>query len=218
MAENMEHELSREELEDKVGQLEARIAELESELAERSTAEAPSARRRRRFQARFRIFCTISASLLVAAATVVLITNYAFPILSIYGSSMSTTVADGDIVIGYRTTNLKYGDICAFYYGNRILCKRVIGLSGDVIEMDEDGNVSVNGEELEEPYLLGKSVGLCDIEFPYTVPSDCFFVLGDNRRSSIDSRNAIMGCVSEDQIVGKLVYRILPIPSIGKIE
>ena len=216
MAENNENDLSYEELQQKVAVLEAQLAQRESGAAGESTAEVLPAKHRRR-RVKYRIFCDVLASIMIAAATVVLITNYAYPVMKIYGSSMGTTVVDGDIVIAKKTTTLAYGDICAFNFGNRILCKRVIGLGGDVIEMDDEGTVFVNGEVLDEPYLNGKSVGDCNIEFPYTVPKDCYFVLGDNRRISLDSRNKVIGCVSEEQIVGRLVFCILPPPSFGKI-
>lgn len=186
-----------------------------SETGERPSEHPPVSQRRH--HTRLRIIGKVCSSLIVAAAVVVLIVNFAFPVMRIYGSSMSSTLVDGDIVIGWRTTELNQGDICAFYYGNRILCKRVIGLGGDVIEMDDKGTITVNGETLNEPYLKAKSIGDCDIEFPYTVPADCYFVLGDNRRSSLDSRNTAVGCISEEQIVGKLVYRILPPPAFGQI-
>lgn len=160
----------------------------------------------------------VCITLLITASVVVLVAYFAFPVVRIYGNSMSATLVDGDIVIARRTTKLERGDICAFSSGNRILCKRVIGLEGDVVEIDKFGAVKVNGEELYEPYLKGKSLGECNIEFPYTVPEGCYFVLGDNRRVSIDSRHTIIGCVSEEQMVGKLEFCIMPFPSFGKIK
>ena len=156
--------------------------------------------------------------MLVVAAVLVLVVNFVFPVLRIYGSSMSATLVDGDIVVARKTTKLDYGDVCAFYGGSRILCKRVIGLAGDEINIDEEGNVFVNGEALDEPYLKGKSLGDCDVEFPLTVPENSYFVLGDNRRASVDSRNNIIGCVPREQVVGKLLFCFLPFPSMGKIH
>ncbi len=164
-----------------------------------------------------RILRNVLISLLIAAAVVVLIENYVFPVMRIYGSSMSATLVDGDIVIAHKTTELSRGDIIAFYYGSGILCKRVVGVAGDEITMDDSGTVYINGEELEEPYLKGKSLGECDVEFPITVPENSFFVLGDNRRASIDSRNTVIGCVSEEQVVGRILFCILPLPSFGRI-
>lgn len=171
-----------------------------------------------RAKAYFKIFRTVCSSLIVAAAVVVLVVYFLFPVMRIYGSSMSSTLVDGDIVIAHKTTKLDRGDICAFYYGNQMLCKRVIGLAGDSIEIKTDGTVYVNGEELDEPYLKGKSLGDCDIEFPYIVPDGNYFVLGDNRRVSIDSRHDAIGCIPEEQMVGELVFCILPLPSFGTIK
>lgn len=155
---------------------------------------------------------------LVTAAVLTLIVNYVFPVVRIYGSSMSSTLVDGDIVIATKTSELEKGDICAFYSGNRVLCKRVIGVENDVIEIDKDGTVYVNGTAIDEPYLKGKSLGDSDVEYPVTVPEGSYFVLGDNRRTSVDSRNSVIGCVSSEQVVGKLLFCVLPLPSFGSIK
>lgn len=171
--------------------------------------------KRRRY---LRVLRNVIVWLVVAAAVVTLVVNYVFPVMRIYGSSMSSTLVDGDIVIARKTTNLKHGDICAFYSGSRVLCKRVIGIGGDEIKIDKDGTVFVNGKTLDEPYLKSKSLGDSDVEYPLTVPKDSYFVLGDNRRTSVDSRNSVIGCVSSEQIVGKLLFCILPLPNFGMIE
>lgn len=193
------------------------IAE-EAEDTRDDASEEISAPKQSRTKAYLKILRTVCSSLIVAAAAVVLIVHFVFPVMRIYGSSMSSTLVDGDIVIARKTTKLERGDICAFYYGNQILCKRVIGLAGDTIVIDPDGTVYVNGEELDEPYLKGRSRGECDIEFPYIVPDGYYFVLGDNRRVSIDSRHDEIGCIAEDQMVGKLVFCVLPLPSFGTIK
>lgn len=156
-------------------------------------------------------------SLLVVAAISILIATLFLPVLEIYGSSMSPTMNNKDIVVSVKTTQLERGDICCLYYNNHILVKRVIGVAGDEIAMDEDGNVFVNGQLLEEPYLVEKALGECDLEFPFTVPEQTVFVLGDNRASSVDSRNSLIGCVSVDEVVGKIVFRVWPLAGFGTV-
>ena len=158
------------------------------------------------------------AVLVVVAATAVLISNLLLPILRIYGSSMTPTLVNGNIVAAVRNGTYQRGDIIAFYYNNKILVKRVIGMPGEWVNMDENGNVTIDGEPLEEPYLTEKALGECDIELPYQVPEGRYFVMGDHRSVSSDSRSSQVGCVSEEQIVGKLVFRLWPLDEIGPIE
>lgn len=158
------------------------------------------------------------AVLVVVAATAVLISNLLLPILRIYGSSMTPTLVNGNIVAAVRNGTYQRGDIIAFYYNNKILVKRVIGMPGEWVNMDENGNVTIDGEPLEEPYLTEKSLGECDIELPYQVPEGRYFVMGDHRGVSSDSRSSQVGCVSEEQIVGKLLFRLWPLDEIGPIE
>ncbi len=157
-------------------------------------------------------------ALLVVAAVSVLIATLVMPVLEIYGSSMNPTFQNGDIVVSVKTADLERGDICCLYYNNHILVKRVIGLEGDEILIDEDGRVFVNGKELDEPYVGQKMLGDCDIEFPYTVPEQTVFVLGDNRSTSVDSRNASIGCISNEEIVGKIIFRVWPLKSFGTVK
>jgi len=157
-------------------------------------------------------------ALLVVAAISVLIATLLLPVLEIHGNSMSPTLENGDIVLSIKTSALKRGDICCLYYNNHILVKRVIGLQGDVVNMDENGNVYVNGELLDEPYIVEKSIGDCDIAFPYTVPEQTVFVLGDNRDTSVDSRNSQLGAIALDELVGKIVFRVWPFASFGTIR
>ena len=145
-------------------------------------------------------------SLLVVAAVSVLIATLFLPVLEIYGNSMNPTLDSKDIVVSVKTSDLKQGDICCLYYNNHILVKRVIGVAGDVIVMDDDGTVYVNGRLMDEPYLKDKQLGECDIEFPYTVPEQ-----------SVDSRNSLIGCISVDEIVGKIVFRVWPLNAFGTI-
>ena len=158
------------------------------------------------------------AVLVVVAATAVLISNLLLPILRIYGSSMTPTLVNGNIVAAVRNGTYQRGDIIAFYYNNKILVKRVVGMPGEWVDMDENGNVTIDGEPLEEPYLTEKALGECDIELPYQVPEGRYFVMGDHRSVSSDSRSSQVGCVSEEQIVGKLLFRLWPLDEIGTIE
>lgn len=158
------------------------------------------------------------AVLVVVAATAVLISNLLLPILRIYGSSMTPTLVNGNIVAAVRSGTYQRGDIIAFYYNNKILVKRVVGMPGEWVDMDESGNVTIDGEPLEEPYLTEKALGECDIELPYQVPEGRYFVMGDHRSVSSDSRSSQVGCVSEEQIVGKLLFRLWPLDEIGPIE
>ena len=171
-----------------------------------------------RYEKRFRssIINTLM-TLVVVAAAAILIAILVLPILRIYGQSMSETLDNGDIVVSVKTADLETGDIVAFYYNNTILVKRVIGQSGDWIDIAKDGTVSVNQQELEESYLDKKAYGEIDIKLPYQVPEGRTFVMGDNREISIDSRTMMIGCISEEQIVGKIIYRVWPLKKIGGI-
>ena len=157
-------------------------------------------------------------TLVVVAALAILVAVLLMPILRIYGSSMSGTVDNGDLVASIKTSDMKTGDVIAFYYNNNILVKRVIAVSGDFVDIDEEGNVYVNQTLLNEPYLSSKAFGETNIELPYQVPEDRIFVMGDNREVSIDSRNTAVGCVAGEHVVGKIVFRIWPLSSIGFVS
>lgn len=148
--------------------------------------------------------------LTIVAAVAVLIATLVLPVLQIEGTSMEPTLVNGDIVLLTKTVNFDRGELCGFSWNNKLLIKRVIGIPGDWIEIDTDGTVYLNGEKLDEPYAQQLAVGECDLEFPYQVPQEQYFVLGDMRESSIDSRNTLIGCVEKDQIVGRVFFRIWP--------
>ena len=183
------------------------------------TAELEEAVRRDRYYHRFRNMVTSTfLTLVVVAAVAVLVAVLFLPVLRIYGKSMRGTLDNGDIVVSVKSSNMKTGDVIAFYYNNNILVKRVIAGPGDWVDIDKDGNVFVNNERLSEPYLDDKAYGETNIELPYQVPDGRIFVMGDNRSVSIDSRNTSIGCVSEEQIVGKIVYRVWPFSQIGRVR
>ena len=124
---------------------------------------------------------------------------------------MEPNLNDGDIVLLVKTNNLETGDLCAFYFSNKILIKRIIGVPGDYIWIEEDGTVFLNGSQMDEPYLSGKALGECDVEFPYQVPENSYFMMGDHRETSIDSRSSVIGCIAQDQIIGKIFCRLWPL-------
>ncbi len=156
-------------------------------------------------------------TLIVVAAVAVLVATIWMPVLQIYGSSMSPTLGEGDIVVSVKGSDFEQGDLVAFYLGNKILVKRCIAGPGQWVDIDEDGTVYVDGEALDEPYLTEKSLGDCNIELPYQVPDNRYFCMGDHRSTSVDSRNTAVGCVAEEQIVGRIVFRVWPLPDFGTL-
>ncbi len=157
-------------------------------------------------------------TLVIVAAISVLVATLLLPVLQIYGKSMNPNLYEGDIVVSVKSSSFKQGDIVAFYYNNRVLVKRIIGMPGDVISIKDNGDVYVNNELLDEPYLSEKSVGSSDLEYPYTVPQNSYFVLGDHRVTSVDSRSSLIGCVESEEIVGKIVFRVWPLKSFGRVS
>ena len=152
--------------------------------------------------------------LTIVAAVAVLIATLVLPVLQIEGTSMEPTLVNGDIVLLTKSTNFRRGELCGFTWNNKLLIKRVIGIPGDWIEIDTDGTVYLNGDKLDESYVSHLAMGECDLEFPFQVPQEQYFVLGDMRESSIDSRNTLIGCVKNDQIIGKVFFRIWPFKTI----
>ena len=168
--------------------------------------------KREKYRRRYRRVLRLTINnLIVVAAVAALIATLVLPVLQIAGTSMEPSLNDGDIVVMVKSDNLQTGDLCAFYYSNKILIKRVIGGPGDYIYIDKEGTVYVNNIELEEPYISEKSLGECDIEFPYQVTENNYFMMGDHRETSIDSRSSIIGCIAEDQIIGKIICKVWPL-------
>ncbi|MBQ3936459.1 MAG: signal peptidase I [Ruminococcus sp.] len=156
----------------------------------------------------FRMLRNTFAVLIVVAAIAVLISTLFMPVIQVSGDSMEPTLKDGDILLLVKTKNFDCGDLCCVSWHNKMLLKRVIGLPGDKIDIDSDGNVSVNGKVLDEPYAQDKSLGECDVQFPLTVPENSLFILGDKRASSIDSRSSAIGCVDKEQVIGRVLFTL----------
>ncbi len=156
--------------------------------------------------------------LIVVASISVLVVTLLMPVLQISGDSMSPTLGNGQIVLSLKTTDFKPGDLMAFYYGNKLLVKRCIAGPGDWVNIDADGNVYINNELQNEPYLSEKALGTCDIELPFQVPDNRWFVMGDNRVTSTDSRTVQIGCIAEEQLVGKVVFRVWPLNRFGSLK
>ncbi len=156
-----------------------------------------------------------AGTVVVVAAVAVLIATMLLPVMRITGTSMQPGFQPGDIVVGWKTRDLERGDTCMFYFNNKLIIKRLIGLGGDMIDIDEEGHVTVNGEQLEEEsYISEYAFGLCDLDFPFEVPAGSCFVLGDNRDNSVDSRATNFGCISEEEMVGKVLIRVWPLNSL----
>lgn len=174
---------------------------------------------RERQRSRFvKTLVSLVGTLVVVAAVAILVTTLLVPVLQVTGNSMSPTFQQGDILIAYKTDDFTTGDLIAFYYNNKILVKRVIARAGDWVDIDDEGNVYVNDVVIEEPYISEKDLGDCNIDLPYQVPESRVFVMGDNRSVSIDSRNTSVGCVSSEQIVGKIEFRVWPFEHFGIID
>ncbi len=153
----------------------------------------------------------------VAAVVSILVTQF-FPIMSIRGHSMSPNLNSGSIVISVKTEDIKHGDVCCFYSGNTALCKRIIAVGGEVVNINEEGLVYVNNELIDEPYIAEFALGESDIVYPYLVPENTYFVMGDDRAESIDSRSSQIGCVAKGQVIGKVVFQIWPISGLGTVK
>ncbi len=194
-------------------------------MSKKKILERPSVKviekelKRVRYKSRYRtVLKSTLYTLITVAAIAVLVATLWLPVLQIYGSSMTPTLKDGQIIVSVKTAQFEPGDIVAFYYNNKILVKRVIAKQGDWIDIKEDGTVYVNDVLLNEPYVEELALGETNIELPYQVPDGRLFVMGDHRSTSVDSRNTAMGCVAEEQIVGKIVFRFYPFDEMGEIH
>lgn len=188
---------------------------LERPSVELLEAEVLRTNNRRRFKT---VLKSTIYVLITVAAVAVLVATLWLPVMQTYGHSMAPTLNDGEIIFSVKTKNFDQGDIVAFYYNNKVLVKRVIAGPGDWVDIDENGTVFINGQLLEEPYLSEKSRGEVDIELPYQVPDGRYFVMGDHRATSADSRHTAVGCVATEQIIGKIIFRIWPLKEIGIID
>lgn len=166
----------------------------------------------------FQLMKNIMFALMGTAALATLIAVIWLPVLRIYGQSMNTTLNEGDIVLSVKGSQFETGDIIAFYYNNKILVKRVIANGGDWVSIDYQGKVFVNQEPLDEPYVTSLSLGDSNITYPYQVPENQLFVMGDHRETSLDSRNTAIGTVAEEQVVGKIVFKVFPLNEIGFVD
>lgn len=189
------------------------LAELPSTETIRSAYEVVSYRDRLR-----KSIMSTTNTLVVVAAVAVLVAMLFLPVLRIYGQSMNSTLTSGELVVSLKGASFQTGDVIAFYYNNNVLVKRVIANSGDWVDIDLEGNVYVNQQLIDEPYIDAKAYGEPNIDFPYQVPDERIFVLGDNRAVSVDSRSTSVGCVTQEQVVGKIVFRIWPLNRIGPIQ
>ncbi len=183
--------------------------------AEQLYKEVKRIKSRRAF---IRLFYNTIASLIIVAAAAVLISMLFLPVLRVTGTSMTPTLQNDELIVCRKNGNFSQGDIVAFYYNNKILLKRIIAVSGDYVNIDPDGTVYVNDVRLDEPYVEDKAFGECDLKLPYQVPDQRIFVMGDHRSTSIDSRSTSVGCISEEAVVGKVMFRVWPIKEIGFIS
>ena len=183
------------------------VQELQSEL------------NRVRYKRRYRsVLRSTIYTLVTVAAIAVLVATLWLPVLQIYGSSMTPTLQDGEIIFSVKTSSFEPGDIISFYYNNKILVKRVIARPGEWVDIDSDGYVYINDVRLDEPYLEDRAFGDCNIELPYQVPDGKVFVMGDHRSTSVDSRNTAVGCVAQEQVGGKILFRVWPFSAFGPVN
>ena len=184
-----------------------------------TTEQFAAEMKRLRYGERFRrsLWSTVSG-LIVAAAAAVLISTLLLPVLRVTGASMTPTLQNDQVLLCNKLADPEHGDIVAFYYNNKVLIKRIVGLPGDVVDITEDGAVSLNGEILDEPYVSELAKGECDIGLPYQVPENRYFVMGDHRAVSIDSRSTSIGCIADENMIGKVFFRVMPFGDFGFVQ
>jgi signal peptidase I len=188
-------------------------------LAMPTSAQLKNELKHEQYKSRYRsVLRSTVFTLVIVAAIAILVATLWLPVLQIYGTSMTPTLTDGEIVLTLKTSEFSTGDVLAFYYNNKILVKRVIAGPGDWVDIDDDGNVYVNGEAIDEPYLTERALGECDITLPYQVPDSRWFVMGDHRSTSVDSRSTTVGCVAQEQVVGRIVFRVWPLKRLGAVK
>lgn len=184
-----------------------------------SLQEVEAERKHMDYRKRYgRVLRSTIGALIVTAAVAVLLATLLFPVLQVSGDSMEPTLKNNDIILLVKAKNYETGELCSFSWQNKLLIKRIIGGPGDIVDINEEGQVSVNGQKLEEPYVDELALGECDISFPYQVPENRYFVLGDHRNVSVDSRKQEIGCVEKEQLVGKVFVRIWPLKEISLIR
>ena len=175
----------------------------------------------KRLEYREKYFRTLKSTFLTIISVIAaffLISTLVLPVFRTYGDAMQPTLKEGQLVVTLRTTKVKSGDLICFYYNNKVLIKRVIAVGGDTVNIDWHGNVSVNDVKLDEPYITEKAFGECNVSLPFKVPLSKAFVMGDNRSASVDSRHTEVGCISQEQIIGKLILRIWPLGDISVVK
>ena len=190
--------------------------ETQTEFSVEQLEDTPKREKKKKSSAR--IVRNILFSVIAVIAVIVLIAALFMPVLQIYGNSMTPTLTEGNLVVSVKEHEFRTGDVIAFNYNNKILVKRVIAGSGELVDISKDGTVYVNNETIDEPYISEKALGDCDIKLPYQVPESRVFVMGDHRSVSVDSRNKSIGCVSEEQVIGKIVFRVWPLSGLGVVR
>ena len=190
--------------------------ETQTEFSVEQLEDTPKREKKKKSSAR--IVRNILLSVIAVIAVIVLIAALFMPVLQIYGNSMTPTLTEGNLVVSVKEHEFSTGDVIAFNYNNKILVKRVIAGSGELVDISKDGTVYVNNETIDEPYISEKALGDCDIKLPYQVPESRVFVMGDHRSVSVDSRNKSIGCVSEEQVIGKIVFRVWPLSGLGVVR
>lgn len=210
MADKELRKLKRAELLEMMLKMQKELDSLNAERSENTADLEKELFRDRNVSSRRRLLGIAVVSIAAAFSMIVLISAFLLPVYKITGESMSPNLHKGDVVICSKYSDLERGDIAAFSSGSKVLVKRVIGLPGDVINIDADGIITVNGNSLKEPYIIENSIGECDIKLPFTVPENRYFVMGDNREVSVDSRSSAVGSIPDEFIAGKVIFRLIP--------